>query len=163
MSERASTGPPPNCSGLAKDGVPTNSPWVRSMSPPASVIALARPKSMIFTSESPVSMILLGASLQLRTNGLVNYKTRIEGGWHEAVLVKRRLHAIVVWLSIFTIFTATDAAKAGPFKEFFSTVRSAIAHPKETPRPHRSTHKRRKTPPSDAPNSETLGKPTPAL
>ena len=117
---------------------------------------------MIFTSESRVSLILLGASLQLTTNGLVNYKTRIEGGWHEAVLVKRRLHAIVVWLSIFTIFTAIDAAKAGPFKDFFRTVRSAIAHPKETPRPHRSTHKRRKTPPTDAPNSETLGKLTPA-
>lgn len=130
--------------------------------PPASVIALARPKSMIFASESLVSPILLGASLQLRTNGLVNYKTRIAGGWHEAVLVKRRLRAIVVWLSISTIFTATDAAKAGPFKDFFRTVRSAIAHPKETPRPRRSTHKRRKTPPTDAPNSETLGKSTPA-
>src|SRR5882724_4365777 len=34
MSERASTGPPPNCSGPAKDAVPTNSPWVRSISPP---------------------------------------------------------------------------------------------------------------------------------
>jgi hypothetical protein len=84
------------------------------------------------------------------------------GGWHEAVLVKRRLHAIAFWLSISTIFTATDAANAGPFKDFFRTLRSAIAHPKETPRPHRSTHKGRKTPPSDTSNSETSGKPTPA-
>ena len=76
--------------------------------------------------------------------------------------VKRQRHAITVWLSIFTIFTATDAAKAGPFKDFFRTVRSAIAPPKETPQPHRSTHKRRKTPPSDGSNSVTSGKPTPA-
>ncbi len=78
------------------------------------------------------------------------------------MLVKRRLYAIVVWLSISTIFTATDEAKGGPFKDFFRTLRSTIAHPKETP-PHRSTHKRRKTPPSDAWNSETSGKPTPVL
>jgi hypothetical protein len=96
------------------------------------------------------------------SNGLVNHKTRITGGWHEAVVVKRRLQAIVVWLAITTIFTATDAAQAGPFHDFFRTVRSAIAHPKETPRPHRSTRKRRKTPPSDASNSETSVKPTPA-
>ena len=77
-------------------------------------------------------------------------------------VVKRRLHAIVVWLSISTISTATDAAKAGPFQDFFRTVRSAIAHPKETPRAHRSTHKRKKTPPSDASNSQTSQTPTPA-
>ena len=78
------------------------------------------------------------------------------------MLVKRHLQPIVVWLSISTIFTATDAAQAGPFKDFFRTLRSAIAHPKETPRPHRSTHKHGKTPPSAASNSETAGKPTPA-
>ena len=90
----------------------------------------------------------------------MNYNTRTAGGWHEAVLVKR-LHAIVVWLSIFTLFTATDAAKAGPFREFFRTLRSAVAHPQETPRQHRSTHKRKKNPQSDAPNSPTSEKPTP--
>ena len=68
---------------------------------------------------------------------------------------------ILVWLSISAIFTATDAAKAGPFQDFFRTVRSAIAHPKETPRPHRSTHKRKKTPPSDASNSQTSRKANP--
>lgn len=79
-------------------------------------------------------------------------------------MVKRRLHAILVCfcLSIFTIFTATDAAKAGPFQEFFRTLRSAVAHPKETPRSHRSTHKRKKSAPSDASNSQTSDKPTPA-
>jgi hypothetical protein len=78
------------------------------------------------------------------------------------VTVKRRLHAIVVWLSISATFTATNAAKAGPFKDFFRTVRSAIANPKETPRPHRIAHKYRKTPASDTSNNETSGKPTPA-
>jgi hypothetical protein len=78
------------------------------------------------------------------------------------VLVKRGCHAILVWLSISTIFTATDAAKAGPFQDFFKTLRSAIAHPKETPRPHRSTHKRKKTSPTNASNSQTSHTPTPA-
>ena len=86
--------------------------------------------------------------------------TRIASTWHEAVLVKRRRHALVILLSI-SLFTANDAAKAGPFQDFFRTLRSAIAHPKETPRPHRSTHKRKKTPPSDASNSQTSDKPTP--
>ena len=70
-------------------------------------------------------------------------------------------HALVILLSIF-LSTVNDAAKAGPFRDFFRTLRSAIAHPKETPRPHRSTHKRKKTPPSDASNSQTSDKPTPA-
>ena len=75
--------------------------------------------------------------------------------------MKRRRHALVILLSI-SLSTGTDAAKAGPFQELFRTLRSAIANPKETPRPHRGTHKRKKTPPSDASNSETSAKPTPA-
>jgi hypothetical protein len=89
----------------------------------------------------------------------MNYKTRTASGWHEAVLVKRR--AIVVWLSVSTLFTASDTAKAGPFRGLFRTLRSAIAHPKETPRPHRRTQKRKTTTPSDASNSQTSDKPTP--
>ena len=80
--------------------------------------------------------------------------------WHEPVLVKRRHHALAILLSIF-LSTVADPAKAGPFRDFFRTVRSAIAHPKETPRPHRSTHKRKKTPPSDASISQTSDKLTP--
>ena len=76
--------------------------------------------------------------------------------------MKRRRHTILVWLSISAIFTATNASKAGPFQDFFRAVRSAIAHPKETPRPRRSTHKRKKTPGSDASNSQTSPTPTPA-
>ena len=77
------------------------------------------------------------------------------------MLVKRRHHAIVVCLGISTLFTATDAAKAGPFQDFFRTIHSAIAHPKETPRPHRSTHKRKTIPPTDASNSQTSDRSTP--
>ena len=55
----------------------------------------------------------------------------------------------------------TGTAKAGPFRDFFRTLRSAIAQPRETPRPHRSAHKHKKTPPSDASNSLTSNKPTP--
>jgi len=86
--------------------------------------------------------------------------TRIASTWHEGVLVKRSRQALVILLSI-ALSTVTDAAKAGPFREFFRTLRSAIAHPQETPRPHRSTHKRKKAPQSEASNSPTSDKPTP--
>ena len=74
--------------------------------------------------------------------------------------MKRRHHAFVILLSI-ALSTMTDATQAGPFREFFRTLRSAVAHPQETPRQHRSTHKRKKNPQSDAPNSPTSEKPTP--
>jgi hypothetical protein len=60
-----------------------------------------------------------------------------------------------------SLSTETESAKAGPFLDFFRTLRNAIAHPNETPRPHRSVHKRKKAPPSDASNSLTSDKPTP--
>ena len=75
--------------------------------------------------------------------------------------MKQRRLALVILLPFF-LFTANDEAKAGPFKDFFRTLRSAIAHPKETPRPHRSAHKRKKAPPSDVSNSQTSDKPTSA-
>ena len=68
--------------------------------------------------------------------------------------------AFCLWMS--TLFTATDTAKAGPFQDFFRALRSAVAQPRETPRPHHSTHKRKKTPPSDASNNQSSQKPTPA-
>jgi len=52
----------------------------------------------------------------------------------------------------------------GPFRDFFRALRSAIAPPHETPRPHRSSrssHKHNETPPSDASNSQTSGSPVP--
>ena len=74
--------------------------------------------------------------------------------------MKRPRQALVILLSI-ALSTATDAAKAGPFREFFRTLRSAIAHPQETPRPHRSTHNRKKPLQSDASNRPTSDKSTP--
>jgi hypothetical protein len=78
--------------------------------------------------------------------------------------VKQSLRAIVVWLSIVTLITATDVVKAGPFQDFFRSLRSAFTHPeaKEKPRRHRTSHKHNETPPSDASNSETSGSPVPA-
>ena len=69
----------------------------------------------------------------------------------------------MVGLEISTLFTATDPARAGPFRDFFRTVRSAIAHPKETPWPPRSTYKREKAPASDPSNKQTSDKTTPVL
>ncbi len=76
--------------------------------------------------------------------------------------MKQSLRAIVVWLWIATLISATDVVKAGPFQDFFRSVRSAIAHPNEKPRPHRTSHKHNETPPSDASNSEISGSPVPA-
>jgi hypothetical protein len=58
--------------------------------------------------------------------------------------------------------TVSDVAKAGPFRDFFRALRSAIAHPNEKPRPHRSRHKHNETPPSDVSNSQTSSSPVPA-
>src|SRR5881628_3024063 len=79
--------------------------------------------------------------------------------------MKRSLRAIVVWLSIAMLISSADVASAGPFRDFFRALRGAIAHPHETPRPHRSsrsTHKHNETPPSDASNGQTSGSPVPA-
>jgi hypothetical protein len=62
-----------------------------------------------------------------------NRKTRMASGSH-IILVKRSFRAMVIWSSIFTLVTATDVAKAGPFRDFFRALRSAIAHPNEKPR-----------------------------
>lgn len=71
----------------------------------------------------------------------------------------------MIWLSIGTLMTGSDV-KAGPFRDFFRTIRSAIAHPDEKPRPHRSSHrsshKHNETPPSDASDNQTSSSPVPA-
>lgn len=76
--------------------------------------------------------------------------------------VKQALCKVVVWLSIAMLVTGTDVAKAGPFRDFFRAIRSAVAHPKETPRSHRSRHKHNETPPSDASSSQSSASPAPA-
>src|SRR5436190_23402048 len=63
------------------------------------------------------------------------------------------------------LISSADVASAGPFRDFFRTLHRAIAHPHETPRPHRSNRSRQKhneTPPTDASNSQTSGSPVPA-
>jgi hypothetical protein len=75
-------------------------------------------------------------------------------------LVERPHHALIILLSV-SLSTMTGTAKAGPFRDFFRTLRGAIAQPRETPRPHRSAHKHKKAPPSDASDSLTSNKPTP--
>ena len=76
--------------------------------------------------------------------------------------MKRSLQAIVVSLWIGTLITATDVAKAGPFRDLFRAFRSGVAHPSEKPRPHRSSHKHNETPPSDVLNSHTSNSPVSA-
>ena len=76
--------------------------------------------------------------------------------------MKRSLRTIVAWLLIASLITATDVAKAGPFQDFFRSLRSAFTHPTEKPRRHRSSHKHNETPPSDASDNRTSGSPVPA-
>jgi hypothetical protein len=78
-----------------------------------------------------------------------------------ALFVKQPRCKVVVWLSIFTMITAIDAADAGPFRDFFRAIRSAVAHPKATPRPHRSRQKHNETPPSDVSSRQTSANPAP--
>jgi hypothetical protein len=77
--------------------------------------------------------------------------------------VKRPLQTIVVWLSIFALFTATKLAEAGPFRDFFRALRRSSAHPEPKPQSHRSSHKKNnEAPPSDASNSQTSDSPVSA-
>jgi hypothetical protein len=83
--------------------------------------------------------------------------------------MKRSLRTIVVCLSAFTLFVATQAAEAGPLGDFFSSLRNSFARPTPRPRspqPHRTSRKQNnETPPSDASdasNSQTSPSPTPS-
>ena len=62
---------------------------------------------------------------------------------------------------ILVLITGSDLAKAGPFREFFTALRSAFTHPNEKPRRHRTSHKHNETPPIDASNNQSSG--TPAI
>ena len=80
-----------------------------------------------------------------------------------AIVVKGPLRIIVVWLSMFALFTATDVAEAGPFIDFFRGLRRATAHAQPKPRSHRSSRKQNnEAPPSDVSNNQTSGGPVPA-
>jgi len=85
-------------------------------------------------------------------------------------VMKRSLRVIFVCLSVFTLLAATELAEAGPFEDFFRSVRNSFARPPaQKPRPTQSRQTSRKqnneTPPSDASdasNSQTSPSPTPA-
>jgi hypothetical protein len=73
--------------------------------------------------------------------------------------MKRSLWPTAIWVSIFAVVGPVTVAKAGPFRDFFQAIRSAVAPPKEKPRAHRRIHKHNETPPSDA--SDTKHNETP--
>jgi hypothetical protein len=83
-------------------------------------------------------------------------------------VMKPPLHTIVMCLSIFTLFGAPDIGEAGPFEDFFKSIRNSFARPApkpRTPQPRRTSRKQgNETPPSDASdasNSQTSPTPTP--
>jgi hypothetical protein len=80
-------------------------------------------------------------------------------------VMKRSLRTIVVCLSVFTLLAATELAEAGPFDDFFRSIRNSFARPAQKPRPpqsHRTSRKQNnEAPPSDASNSQTSPSPTP--
>ena len=84
-------------------------------------------------------------------------------------VMKRSLRTIIVCLSVFTPLAATEVAEAGPFEDFFKSIRNSLARPTPKPRPSQSHQTSRnhtnEAPPSeaaDASNSQTSPSPTPA-
>ena len=83
-------------------------------------------------------------------------------------VMKRSLRTIVVCLSVFTLLAATEVAEAGPFDDFFRSIRNSFARPAQKPRPpqsHRTSRKQNNEAPpsdaSDASNSQTSPSSTP--
>lgn len=78
--------------------------------------------------------------------------------------MKPSFRAIVILLLLAMLSSSADVANAGPFRDFFRALRSAIAQPQDKPRLHRSrsSYKHNETPPSDASNIQTSGSPVPA-
>ena len=79
--------------------------------------------------------------------------------------MRRSLRAIVVWLLIARLISSADVVNAGPFHDFFASLRSAIAHPHDRRRPHRSSRSSQKhteIPPTDAPTSQISSRPVPS-
>jgi hypothetical protein len=83
-------------------------------------------------------------------------------------VVKLPPSTIVVCLSIFTLFSAPQAAEAGPFENFFASLRKSFERPAQKPRSPQSRRsgprQSNETPPSDASDvsdSQTSPSPTP--
>jgi hypothetical protein len=82
--------------------------------------------------------------------------------------MKPPLHRIVMCLSIFILFGVPGTGQAGPFEDFFKSIRNSFARPAPKPRTAQSHGSNRKqtneTPPSDASdasNSQTPSSPSP--
>jgi hypothetical protein len=83
--------------------------------------------------------------------------------------MKRSFRTIVVCLSVSALLAETEVAEAGPFEDFFRSIRNSIARPAprpRTPQPRRRSPKQsNETPPSDASDtssSQASPSPTPA-
>jgi hypothetical protein len=83
-------------------------------------------------------------------------------------IMKPPLRTVVVCLSIFTLCSAPEIGEAGPFEDFFRSVRNSFVRPTPKPRspqPRRSSAKQNNEAPpsdaSDASNSQTSPSPTP--
>jgi hypothetical protein len=83
-------------------------------------------------------------------------------------VMKRPLHKIVMCLSMFTLFGAPNTGEAGPFEDFFKSIRNSFVRPSPKPRapqPRRNGGKQsNEAPPSDgsdASKSQASPSPTP--
>jgi hypothetical protein len=81
-------------------------------------------------------------------------------------VMKRSLRTTVVCLSISTLLAATEVAEAGPFEDFFRSIRNSFARPAQKSRPSQSRRtspkQNNETPPSDASDtSSSQGSPSP--
>jgi hypothetical protein len=84
-------------------------------------------------------------------------------------VMKGSLRTIVVYLSAFALMAATEVAEAGPFDDFFRSIRNSFARPPaQKPRPpqsHRTSRRQNNEAPpsdaSDAPSSQGSPSPTP--
>ena len=89
-----------------------------------------------------------------------------------ATVMKPPLRLVVIYLSIFVFLSAPGVGEAGPFEDFFGTLRRSFSHPAPKPRspqPRKTVRKQNsEAPSSDASdasntsNNQTSPSPTPA-
>jgi hypothetical protein len=119
-------------------------------------------------------MLRAPSSPQARDFGVPRELWRFKGGTGilhnlgavSVTVVRPSLRIVVICLSIFTVLSATG--EAGPFEDFFRSIRNSFAHPTQKPRSPQSNRSSRKqhneTPPSDASdtsNTQASSTPTP--
>jgi hypothetical protein len=84
-------------------------------------------------------------------------------------VMKPPLRTIMVCVSMFALLTATQVAEAGPFENFFASLRKSFAHPTPKPRPPqprrnggKQSNEALPSDSSDASTSHASPSPTPA-